>query len=190
MQTRRIRSILSLPAHQKPTDGILQCPAVGTVIPVSAVTREHRPDIELSVVSAGSHSEEPVSDLNSDSDSESDSDSGCTSGPASWGRGLGDTDSIEPGQSEGFEMFEEAPVKSAMDDEPEHNPQVSTSSSSSPGQKEYTFPWYSIEFRTPPSINAAQLALQDVKNLLHPPRDKGHRSKITGLTSTLQKRLT
>ncbi|KAG1811337.1 hypothetical protein EV424DRAFT_1515609 [Suillus variegatus] len=70
------------------------------------------------------------------------------------------------------------------------NPRVSSVPRASPGEKDSSiFPWHSFDARTPPSLDSARLALCDLRNLLHPPRDKGHRPKVTGLTSILKKRL-
>ncbi|KAG2069771.1 hypothetical protein BDR04DRAFT_1118839 [Suillus decipiens] len=70
---------------------------------------------------------------------------------------------IEHGPSEGFEMFEGASLES-----------------DSPGEKEYIYPWHPIDARIPPSLESAKLALCDLKNLLNPPRNKGHQPKGTG----------
>ena len=98
---------------------------------------------------------------------------------------------MEPGQIEGYEMFEDSweassPIEVIENDQHGNKPQASEGFTSSPG--EYTFPWHAIEACTPPSIETAKLALSDPKNLLHP-HDKGCQAKITGLTSTLKKHL-
>jgi hypothetical protein len=131
-------------------------------------------------------------DLDLDLDLDLDSVSGCHK--SNWDKAGTE---IETGQCEGYEMFEDTWEASVEDitDFDQHNPQVSAagSSVSSPGQNptpEYTFPWHAIEVRNPPSIETAKLALSDLKKLLHPPHDKGRQSKVTRLTSILEKRLT
>jgi len=155
-----------------------QCPAVDTTILVSVSSHEYRPDIQLSEKALDIPKEDLSSDLDldldldSDSDSDSDSDlnldSDFDSNELNWDSEM--CAEIEHGPSEGFEMFEGASLES-----------------DSPGEKEYIYPWHPIDACIPPSLESAKLALCDLKNLLNPPCDKGHRPKVTGLTSILER---
>ncbi|KAG1830636.1 hypothetical protein EV424DRAFT_1534974 [Suillus variegatus] len=153
-----------------------KCPTVDTTIFVSASPHEYRPlaDIQLSVVTKETLDipMEDQSDSSSESDSDLDRDHDLNS----------DCNEIEHGPSEGYEMFESTRNYD--------NPRVSSVPRASPGEKDSSiFPWHSFDACTPPSLDSARLALCDLRNLLHPPRDKGHRPKVTGLTSILKKRL-
>jgi hypothetical protein len=99
---------------------------------------------------------EDQSDSSSESDSDLDRDYDLDS----------DCNEIEHGPSEGFEIFESTRNCD--------NPRVSSVPRASPGEKESIFPWHSFDARTPPSLDSARLALCDLRNLLHPPCDKGH----------------
>ncbi|KAG1741635.1 hypothetical protein EDB19DRAFT_1827994 [Suillus lakei] len=162
-------------------DKVNKCPTVDTTIPVLASHHEYRPDIQLPVVTKEAldipmEDQSDSSSDSSDSDLDCDLNSNCNNSELNWDAEV--CTEIEHGPSEGYEMFEGAvhEFSAANTENFGHGDMahISPLPKESPGEKEFIFPWHSIDACTPPSLDSARLALQDLKNLLHPPHNKGH----------------
>ncbi|KAG1775021.1 hypothetical protein EV702DRAFT_1236541 [Suillus placidus] len=147
-------------------------------------------DIELSVLPADLKESADFGVPESEQTLESDSETLHFD----WTSDSGEVDD-EPGGIEGYETLDStlkdgtAPSNSEItcqhsDSAPPNLPSESSAS------QEYDVPWHSIDAWTPPSVDEACLALNDLKRLLHPTCNSGHGYKPSGLISLLEKRLT
>jgi len=113
----------------------------------------------------------------------SDTESECNSEDGSHG-----SEAVEP--MEGFEEFDDRVAtimglssnSGALDESKLAGAMVH-------GDNEALPPWHSIDMCMPPTVDAAALALADLKKLLHPSHN-GPGKKVASFSALLQKRLT
>ncbi|KAI6094835.1 hypothetical protein EDD16DRAFT_1721330 [Pisolithus croceorrhizus] len=106
-------------------------------------------------------------------------------------------DSLEISDSPGIEMESDNGLDCSLDF---YEPEVvegyeelnfpSESSTVQPQSTEPTkLPWHSIEYHTPPTVDAARLALEDLGNILRPPHISGYGYSAPAISHSLEKQL-